>query len=71
MEIKERILCRGHANVISAHPTTFEVTCEEELTLQGDCVIGVSADKGAADLSDAFCDLLSDDSATLRTYLSA
>ncbi|MDO9540116.1 MAG: DUF371 domain-containing protein [Methanocalculus sp.] len=71
MEIREQILCRGHANVISCHPTTFEVTCEEELTLQGDCIIGVAADKGAADLSDAFCDLLADDSATLRTYLSA
>lgn len=71
MEIREAIQCRGHVNVISCHPTTFEITCEEELTLQGDCIIGVGADKGAADLSDGFCDLLADDSAILRTYLSA
>lgn len=43
---------RGHAMVRSTHPTTIEVTTEEYLTENGDCVIGVGASKGCAGLSD-------------------
>ncbi|MCP1662070.1 MAG: DUF371 domain-containing protein [Methanocalculus sp. MSAO_Arc1] len=71
MEIREHIHCQGHANVTGRHPTTFEITRDDELTLQGDCIIGVSADKAALDLPDAFCDLLADDHAVLRTLLKA
>lgn len=71
MEITEVIRCRGHANVKGTHRTTFEITCEDELSPKGDCIIGVSADKGAADLSDRFCSLLADDTAILQTRLQA
>lgn len=65
------ITCHGHAHVRGNHRTTFEITCEEELSPQGDCIIGVSADKGAADLADDFCSLLADDNALLTTRLQA
>jgi len=42
---------RGHPNVRARHPTTMEITKEDTLTPRGDCVIGVAADKAAADLS--------------------
>lgn len=71
MEIEEEIICCGHPNIRGLHRTTFEVTCEDELSLQGDCIIGVSADKSAADLGDDFRSLLADDSATLITRLEA
>jgi len=71
MEIREVIQCRGHANVTGRHPTTFMITTEEEMTLNGDCIIGISADKSLHDLSDAFSDLLSDDRTILRTILVA
>ncbi len=70
MEIREVIQCRGHANVTGRHPTTFMITTEDEMTLKGDCIIGISADTSLIDLSDAFCDLLSDDRTILRTILS-
>lgn len=40
----------GHEKVQSTHKTTFEITKEANLTLQGDCVIAVESTKGAVDL---------------------
>jgi hypothetical protein len=71
MEAAERIRCRGHPLVGATHPTTFEVTAEGHLTRQGDCIIGIRADKGARDLSEKFRRVLADDRAVLLTTLSA
>ena len=40
---------KGHKNVLSKHKSTFEVTMDDNLTLQGDCIIGVSIDKTMGD----------------------
>ncbi|HTY52318.1 MAG TPA: DUF371 domain-containing protein [Methanomicrobiales archaeon] len=71
MEATEKILCRGHPLVRGTHPTTFEVTAEGHLTRQGDCIIGIGADKGAAGLSAEFRRVIADDRATLATRLTA
>ena len=42
---------RGHPMVRGSHPTTIEVTTEEYLTENGDCIIGVRASKGCAGLA--------------------
>jgi len=47
---KDVIKFRGHPNVLSTHPTTIEVTTESRLTRRGDCIIGVGASKGCAQL---------------------
>jgi hypothetical protein len=70
MEVRETIRCRGHPNVISRHPTTFEITKDVHLTCRGDCIIGVGADKGAADLSPEFRAALSRDDAVLSSMLT-
>ncbi len=69
MQAFETVQCRGHRNIRGTHPSTFEVTREADLTLQGDCIIGVGADKGAADLNPVFSRLLRDDRAILLTTL--
>jgi hypothetical protein len=71
MEAAERIRCRGHPLVRATHPTTFEVTTEDHLTRQGDCIIGVRADRGAGGLSPEFRRALADDRAVLVTRLNA
>jgi len=48
--VRENIVFSGHPNVRSLHPTTIEVTRDDNLTSRGDCIIGVSADKGCSDL---------------------
>lgn len=71
MEAEESIFCHGHPAISGMHPTTFEITREEWLTPAGDCIIGVAADRGAADLSPAFTRILADDRACLLTTLTA
>ncbi|MDD1664363.1 MAG: DUF371 domain-containing protein [Methanomicrobiales archaeon] len=71
MEAEERITCRGHPLIRGSHPTTFEVTAEDHLTRQGDCIIGVRADRGAGGLSPEFRRVLADDRAVLLTRLTA
>jgi len=50
---REVVEFRGHRLVRSTHPTTIEITTEEYLSEEGDCVIGVGATKGCAGLSTA------------------
>lgn len=40
----------GHKNVRAYHPRTIEITTESDLTLQGDCIIGVRAECGCKDI---------------------
>lgn len=49
---RDTVTFRGHPMVRAEHPTTIEVTTEEELTPRGDCIIGVGADKGCRQLGD-------------------
>lgn len=67
--ITEEIKCRGHQNVTSKHKSTFEVTKDENLSIKGDCIIGVSADKSCDDLSDEFKKALAADGSILETTL--
>lgn len=69
MAVRELIRCGGHSLVSGQHPTTFELTTDPHLTAAGDCIIGVGADKGAADLSDAFRTALQREGAVLHTTL--
>ena len=69
MKATETVIAHGHPLVRGTHPTTFEVTTEEELTIYGDCIIAVGADKGAAALSQDFRDVLSREGANLTTCL--
>jgi len=70
MEAQEIIRCKGHPNILGTHLTTFEITREDHLTYNGNCIIGVSADKGCNDLSQQFRSILSHDDAILNTFLT-
>ncbi len=50
----EIIHARGHPNILARHKTTFEITKDDEITKRADCIIAISADKGARDLSPQF-----------------
>ena len=71
MEAHATVACRGHPRVAGTHPTTFEVTTEGHLTNAGDCIVGVSADCGAAGLPAVFRRVLCHDDAILVTALTA
>jgi hypothetical protein len=48
--MKIEILFSGHKNVMSLHEKTTEITKDENLTTNGDCIIGVDATISCIDL---------------------
>ncbi|MEA3343857.1 MAG: DUF371 domain-containing protein [archaeon] len=59
--IKESFFVYGHENVLSTHATTLEFTKDSELSLKGDCILGVCATKGLSEFSDEFKKKIRDD----------
>ncbi|HXT83689.1 MAG TPA: DUF371 domain-containing protein [Verrucomicrobiae bacterium] len=49
--IVEEIIFYGHTNVQSFHARTIEITKDKQLSLRGDCIIGVNANKSCKELS--------------------
>lgn len=71
MKITEAIEAYGHQNVRSTHETTFEVTKEADLTSRGDCIVAVSAAKGAADLNPEFKEAARKENAKITVTIEA
>jgi hypothetical protein len=61
----EVIFAKGHRNILATHPTTLEITKEDEVSRRGDCIIAVSADKTMKDFSEEFKAKLRKDTASL------
>lgn len=51
--LEEEITFQGHKNVLSLHARTIEITKDSNLTKNGDCIVGVSANKSCNDLNTA------------------
>ena len=51
--MEEEITFQGHKNIVSLHARTIEITKDSYLTKNGDCIVGVSANKACNDLSTA------------------
>jgi uncharacterized protein len=64
--VQDEIIFYGHPNVQSVHTKTIEITKDEHLTLRGDCIIGVLASKGCADLDETLKYRLKSDSAIVK-----
>lgn len=67
----EYIQAYGHPNIKATHKTTLEITKENYLTLRGDCIIGVNANKAVIDLAPEFKDLIKKDDTILLVELSS
>ena len=42
--MKYSFTCCGHENITCRHKTTLEFTKDSDLSIKGDCIIGVKAD---------------------------
>ena len=47
----DKITARGHPNVLGTHRTTIEITTEDFLTTNGNCIIGVMSSKSVNDFN--------------------
>ena len=60
--MKIEIPFRGHKNILSLHEKTLEITKEPDLTINGDCIVGINADLACRDLPEKFKkNVMSDD----------
>jgi hypothetical protein len=59
--VQEEIIFYGHRNVQSLHARTIEITRDPNLTLRGDCIIGVRANKSCWNIGDKLQRILKDD----------
>ena len=48
----------GHKNLRSLHPKSIEITTDEDLTVNGDCIVGVRASCGCLGIPDEMKTLL-------------
>lgn len=53
-KVIEKIVARGHKNILATHKTTFEITREQEISARADCIIAVNANKAPMDLREEF-----------------
>ena len=56
-----KIMAKGHENVLSLHKSTFEITKDKDLSLAGDCIIGLDIDKSMVDFHQEFKAKLAND----------
>jgi len=61
----------GHQNVLGTHRSTLEITMEPDLTLRGDCIIGIRANQSAITIREKIIDLLKLPTSHVVTRFSA
>jgi hypothetical protein len=68
--MREEIHFHGHRNIQALHKSTLEVTKDEYLTLRGDCIIGVRADKACKDIDEKIKARLRMDEAIVKVIIA-
>ncbi len=66
----EEICFHGHRNIQALHKSTLEVTKDDHLTLRGDCIIGVRANKACKDIDEKIKALLRMDEAIVKVIIA-
>jgi len=67
----ETVRAHGHEHVAGEHQSTLELTTDDYLTPAGDCILGIEADRAAADFADEFVAACRDADATVTLVLEA
>lgn len=63
------IKAHGHKNVLSKHKSTFEITKNKDLSLNGDCIIGVGMDKSLNDFPKEFKEKIANSNSKIKVSL--
>ena len=66
-----KIKAKGHENVLSKHKSTFEITKDKDLSLSGDCIIGLDIDKSMLDFPKEFKEKLANDDTKVTVKLKS
>ena len=71
MQLRETFKAWGHPNITASHRTTLMVTREPDVTLRGDCIVAVAAEKGLRDLDRRVKEAMRSRDAGIRLILQA
>ena len=52
--MKIEIPFKGHENILSLHKKTIEITKDDKLTVNGDCIVGTNSSLACVDLPEKF-----------------
>ncbi|MBR5503641.1 MAG: DUF371 domain-containing protein [Methanobrevibacter sp.] len=66
-----KIKAKGHKNVLSMHKSTFEITKDKDLSLSGDCIIGLDMNKTMLDFPEEFKNKLANDDTIVTVKLNS
>jgi hypothetical protein len=69
--MEEVLRASGHEHVAATHESTLEVTSDDYLTPAGDCIVGIEADRVAADFDESFVAACQDEEAAIELVLEA
>ena len=64
--IYEEVEFYGHRNVLSTHPRTIEITKDDYLTSDGNCIIGIKANKACNNLNPKLQKMLTKDNNPIK-----
>ena len=67
--MKYEIEFSGHKNIRSLHKNTIEITTDSNLTINGDCIIGVNATHGCSGLPTSIKEQLQNPNSSVKITL--
>ena len=64
--VTDEITFYGHPNVLATHPRTIEITKDNYLTKEGDCIVGINANKACNDINQKLRSLITQDNIPIQ-----
>jgi len=64
--VTDEIMFYGHPNVLATHPRTIEITKDNYLTKEGNCIVGINANKACNDINQKLRSLITQDNIPIQ-----
>ena len=64
--VTDEIKFYGHPNVLATHPRTIEITKDDYLTKEGNCIVGINANKACNEIDPKLRNLITKDNIPIK-----
>jgi uncharacterized protein len=69
MKVYDEIEFYGHSNILATHQKTIEITKDDYLTREGNCIIGIKANKACINLNATLQKLIKKDNTPIKVEI--